>query len=380
MSGEVPSDWSQTTLGSLCVIKARIGWRGLAASEYTDNGPLLIAGKHIQAGEIDWDACDHISEERYDESPEIMLRQGDVIFSKDGSIGNPALIRALPGPATINGTMMMLRPDPNRIDPEFLFQFVRGPAFARMISEKVSGSSIPHIFQRDIIHFPTVLPPLEEQRRIAEVLRSVDEAVAASVAIKQAVGVVFHRRRHELIKEARRASPEVAVAAALRKNRGEKLTKLQTSQYASSGHYPVVDQGARFICGYTNEEHALWPYDLPVIVFGDHTRILKFVDFPFVIGADGTQCLTPAAGIRSRYLYYALQSLELRAEGYARHFKLLKEKTIPIPTPDEQGSIEGELLSLETAMSDAWLAAESLATVKNALSSNLLSGRVRVPA
>lgn len=225
-----------------------------------------------------------------------------------------------------------------------------------------------------------LIPPLDEQRRIAEVLRSVDEAIAASKAVERAVSVVFHRRRQELIEQARGSSSEVAVAAALRKNRGEKLTKLQTEQYDVTGRYPIVDQGARFICGYTDDEAALWPYDLPVVVFGDHTRILKFVDFPFAIGADGTQCLTPTAGIRPRYLYYALQSLDLRAEGYARHFKLLKEKTIPTPTPDEQIAIEEELFSIETVGSEARQSTLKLEAMKIALSSDLLSGRVRVPA
>lgn len=182
MSSKVPDGWEPNTLGSLCVVKARIGWRGLAANEYTSDGPYLVAGKHICAGKIDWNSCDHLSDERYEESSEIMLRPGDVILSKDGSIGNPALIEELPGKATINGTMMMLRPHQERLNPEFLHQFVSGPVFTQMVAEKVSGSSIPHIFQRDVIHFPLLLPPINEQQRIAEVLRSLDRHIELTTA------------------------------------------------------------------------------------------------------------------------------------------------------------------------------------------------------
>jgi type I restriction enzyme S subunit len=107
---------------------------------------------------------------------------------------------------------------------------------------------------------------------------------------------------------------------------------------------------------------------------------LKFVDFPFVIGADGTQCITPTTGIDARFLYYALQSLDLRGEGYARHFKLLKEKTIPVPDLREQREIAAQLLALETSISAAAQSTQRLVTVKQSLMSDLLSGRVRVPA
>lgn len=225
-----------------------------------------------------------------------------------------------------------------------------------------------------------ILPPLDEQGRIAEVLRSVDDAIAAACEVSNATQHVFARVRAELLEVARAKCDEVVVAEAIAKNRGQKLTKLQTSDYLDDGAFPIIDQGAAFVCGFTDDETALWPYDLPVIVFGDHTRILKFVDFPFVIGADGTQCVTPAAGFDARYLYYALQSLDLRGEGYARHFKLLKEKSIPMPKMSEQNAIAEQLCSLENAVVAADATTERLLEAKRALMSDLLSGRVRVPA
>ena len=102
-------EWKIDKLNENTYIKGRIGWKNLKQEEYTLKGPYLIAGKHINEGIINWDKCDHISEERYEESMEIALKDDDIIFSKDGSIGNPALIQNLKVKATINGTMMLIR-------------------------------------------------------------------------------------------------------------------------------------------------------------------------------------------------------------------------------------------------------------------------------
>jgi type I restriction enzyme S subunit len=105
-----PSSWQVEPLGRHAEIKARIGWRGLSSGEYTTDGPYLIAGQHITDGRVRWESCDHISDYRYEESKEIALRDGDIIITKDGTIGRVARIEQLPGKATLNGTMMLVRP------------------------------------------------------------------------------------------------------------------------------------------------------------------------------------------------------------------------------------------------------------------------------
>jgi len=145
----------------------------------------------------------------------------------------------------------------------------------------------------------------------------------------------------------------VCVADALARKRGEATRKLQTPEYLNEGALPIVDQGAKFICGYTDDLAAAYPYGLPVIVFGDHTRTLKYVDFPFAVGADGTQCLHSTADFDDRFFFYSLQNIDLRSEGYARHFKLLKEQTIACPPFDEQRRIAEVLRSMDEAIAAA---------------------------
>ena len=183
--GEIPVDWEVYCLGDYAYIKARIGWRGLSASEYTDEGPLLIAGNHIKRTKILWDKCDHISQYRYDESPEIKLKNGDIILSKDGTIGRLGFIERLPQEATIGGTMMMIRPDENLFFSKFVYFYFQGEYFQKLIKEKISGSSIPHIFQRDIVNLKIPFLLLPEQRKIAEILTSVDEEIENEMAHKE---------------------------------------------------------------------------------------------------------------------------------------------------------------------------------------------------
>lgn len=168
--------WKYINLENNAYIKGRIGWKNLKQSEYTDEGPFLIAGKHIHFGLINWNKCDHITIERYEESIEIALKKGDIIFSKDGSLGNPALINKLPGKATINGTMMLVRVN-NNISPIFFYQILNSDYFLRLIHKLKSGSSIPHIFQRDMKNFKFPITTLEEQKKIAMFLSLIDKKI-----------------------------------------------------------------------------------------------------------------------------------------------------------------------------------------------------------
>lgn len=111
--------------------------------------------------------------------------------------------------------------------------------------------------------------------------------------------------------------------------------KIQTSDYQEKGNYPIVDQSTNFICGYTDVKDTVYSEPLPIIIFGDHTRILKFVNFPFACGADGTQLIYPnRAAISVAYLYFQLKNLNLANYHYARHFKFLKDQYIYLPADE----------------------------------------------
>jgi type I restriction enzyme S subunit len=185
--GEIPEEWDIVILNDYAIVKGRIGWKGLKASEYTETGPYLIANKHLLNQKVVWDKCDHISSFRYEESQEIQLRTGDVILSKDGTIGKPAFLDSLPNKATINSTMMLLRVHDNNLDAQFLFYFLQTQSFKRFIFQKTSGSSIPHLFQGDMKQLKFALPPKEEQSKIISTLSSIDLRLEKEMLMKEAL-------------------------------------------------------------------------------------------------------------------------------------------------------------------------------------------------
>lgn len=106
--------------------------------------------------------------------------------------------------------------------------------------------------------------------------------------------------------------------------------KLSKENYLPFGIYPIVDQGEKFIGGYYNTDITL-KIKGPVIVFGDHSKCIKYIDFDFIFGADGIKVLEPKPNLNTKFLFHFLQTVHLPDVGYSRHYKFLKESRIPLP-------------------------------------------------
>ena len=120
-------------------------------------------------------------------------------------------------------------------------------------------------------------------------------------------------------------------------------TKVPSNDYLEQGLYPIVSQEDGLISGYWNNKNDVFEISVPVVIFGDHTRVLKYVDFDFVLGADGVKILQPIECINAKFLKYYLESCKIPSLGYSRHYKLLKEIKVPIPPLAEQEKIVAEL-------------------------------------
>ena len=175
-SNELPKTWAESKIGNLLYFAGRIGWKGLKADEYTEEGPLLLSVYNLNDGdEVSYNRVYHITTERYEESPEIMVEIGDVLLTKDGAgIGKLGYVKELPQEATINSSLLLIRPGNTAIS-KYIFYLLSGPELQSIVKERITGSATPHLFQRDIKEFTIPIPPLEEQEEIVRILDDVLE-------------------------------------------------------------------------------------------------------------------------------------------------------------------------------------------------------------
>lgn len=225
----------------------------------------------------------------------------------------------------VGGFIRVLRPD--RVSCRYLY-FALSCLHSQVVFDWVRKAH-PSVIRNVYTAIP--LPPLDEQKRIVAILdqafAALDRARANAEVNLADANNLFEQVLHVTFVEAAigtRALPFAALCEALTPK-----TKIKRQDYLEEGLYPIVSQEARLVSGYWNDLEALMGLSEPVVVFGDHTCCLKYVDFDFVVGADGTKVLKPKPGILAAYLYFGLRSQPIPEGGYARHFKLLREKCLP---------------------------------------------------
>ncbi len=127
--------------------------------------------------------------------------------------------------------------------------------------------------------------------------------------------------------------------------------KLNQDDYRPIGKYPVIDQGQSLIAGYSDDDSKVYRGPLPVVLFGDHTREFKYVDVPFICGADGVKVLGPdSTAVDCRFFFYFVRGANIPSRGYNRHYRLLKELAVPVPPLDEQRRIAHVLSTIQRAL------------------------------
>lgn len=175
------SEWVLINLAKNSVLKARIGWQGLTTAEYRDEGyAYLITGTDFLKGHIDWSGCHWVDKFRFDQDTNIQVRNGDVLITKDGTIGKVALVSGLTKNATLNSGVFVIRPINDKYSHLFAYYILSSEIFTDFLSELSAGSTINHLYQKDFITFEFLAPPtLDEQTAIAEILSDMDAEIAA---------------------------------------------------------------------------------------------------------------------------------------------------------------------------------------------------------
>lgn len=201
--GAIPVTWKLERLNNVAELFGRIGWQGLTSDEYTDEGAYLVTGTDFRDGYIDWSSCVHVSEERWEEAWQIKLQEGDLLISKDGTIGKLAIVSDLPGHASLNSGLMRIVPRSNGYVTKYLYYVLQTDVFYDWYREIDAGAStIKHLFQGDFIHFVYPSPPIEEQEAITEELDKSTAEIDHAISLVTQQLEILDDYRKSLIQEA----------------------------------------------------------------------------------------------------------------------------------------------------------------------------------
>ena len=171
-------EWKKVNTAYDSNLKARIGWQGLTTEEYLTSGDYhLVTGTDFIRGRINWSGCFFVDYNRFSQDTNIQLAPGDVLLTKDGTIGKVGIVDSLPLPATLNSGIFVIRPKKNAYIPMYLYYVLTSRIFEDFLGRLQAGSTISHLYQKDFVDFTFVAPQLNEQHAITVVLSDMDAEI-----------------------------------------------------------------------------------------------------------------------------------------------------------------------------------------------------------
>jgi len=353
---------------------------------------------NILWGKIDVSVLDYMHFEETEEQ-KLTLQYGDLLVCEGGDIGRTAIWRDQIKPCYYQNHLHRLRSTLPDIIPIFYMYWMElAFTISRLYGGVGNKTTIPNLSQSRLSSFYIPLPPLSEQKAIAAVLSAIQEAkekteavITATKELKKSMmkhlftyGPVSPKEKDKVELKQTELGPlpkeweVVNFEYCITKNNFS-VGKVKQQEYRKNGKYPIIDQGQNLIAGFWENEEDVYNGNLPVIIFGDHTRIIKFIDFPFVLGADGAKVLIPNIEIiYHRFFYYALLILNIPSRGYNRHYSLLKESKIPLPPLPIQQKIASILSAIDAKIEAEVNKKKALEALFKSMLHHLMTGKVRV--
>lgn len=282
-----------------------------------------------------------------------------------------------------DGHVMRVRPNSKKVVPFYLKEFCLSDSAKKFFMRHAKTTTMTTIGQEEVGKLPVLLPPKEEQEKIVAILSSWDKAIELKEKLieqkkEQKKGLMQGLLTGEVRLPGYRGRWEKVDFEEVFLRIPVKRNQIKTNEYLKKGKFPVVDQGKQKIIAYSDDEDKVYQVDNGVIIFGDHTRELKFIDFDFIVGADGTQVLDTNNGYNIKFYYYSLLNKNIPNTGYNRHFKFLKEMWFYKPTMEEQLEIANLLWNADKEINLIFEELELLKLQKQALMQQLLTGKIRV--
>lgn len=293
------------------------------------------------------------------------LKAGDVLFvrssvKKEG-VGLTSLVTNDLKDTVYSGFLIRFREKGEELDLKFKKYIFYNNNFRNRLMSFSSTSANTNINQESLNQLSINIPEKLEQKKIASFLSAVDSYIENIKQQKEALekykkGMMqkIFSRQIRFKDENGKEFPEWEEKRFndLLKSISTKSFQIKNSEIMQEGRFPVIDQGQEKIAGYSNNTEKLFT-KTPVIIFGDHTTILKYIDFPFVVGADGTKIIKLLnENHNAKYIYYFLEINHIKPEGYKRHFSIMNNLSFQIPNKKEQNKIAGFLTKQDKLIED----------------------------
>jgi len=375
-----PSDWIAFNLLTGFDIKARIGWQGLTTQEYMEIGQyLLVTGTEFTKGNIDWNNCWHIKKDRYDQDKNIQLLNGDVLITKDGTIGKVAIVKNLPMPATLNSGVFVVRPKTLDLNPEFLFRIFSSNIFEKFLNELSAGSTINHLYQRDIVKFSFRAPSdLREQQAIAEALNDADALIASlEKFIEKKQKIKSALMRHHFFDPKKERNGYLPLGDVAKIYQSETISNSEMSTFG----YPVYGANGQigFFHRYNHED-----WQVTVTCRGSTCGTVgRTVEKSWITGNAMVINTDAQESVYKPYLYHYLCSIDfsdlITGTGQPQIVREpLRNTQIMLPDIERQKEIASQLEDLDELQSRLKDQLNKAKKVKAGMMQELLTGRTRL--
>lgn len=351
----------------------------------------MLRTSDIRNGRINLDNLNCVSHEIFEKwTRRGKLEKGDIIFTREAPLGEVGMVKN-PDNYFLGQRLILFRVNNEICDNRFLLYALMYHDNKQAIIAKGVGSTVLHLRVPECENITIKAPELATQCRIGDILSAYDDLIENNQKQIKLLEEAAQRLYKEWFVDLRFPGHENAkivdgVPEGWKKELiGDLIEKairskqVKTVEYLQEGAIPIIDQSRDFIAGYTNDLETVVDIGCPVIVFGDHTRILKYIQFPFAKGADGTQLIiSNNENMPQSLLYYSLIAVDLSNYHYARHFKYLKAENILVPSKviaNEFDRYESPILLQEQRLRDM---ANDAAQARDRLLPKLMSGELEV--
>ena len=339
-------------------------------------------------------------------SPEIekyILKEGDIVFARTGnSTGRTYYHEEKNGELAFAGFLIKFSLDKSKVNPKYLKYFTISKPYKQWVDNLSNGSTRGNINAKTFADCPIILPSREQQDYLVRVLSSLEDKIQINNQINQELeamaktlydywcvqfdfpdqnGKPYKSSGGKMVysPELKREIPEgwgvESVGSLL--DKVTKAEKIENNLIEFVGRIPVIDQSQKYIAGFTNNQNSLIQPQNGHVIFGDHTRVVKFINFDYARGADGTQVLiSNNENISNILLYHMIEDFDLSNYGYARHFKFLKEKIVIVPDKEVSSKFETQANVIYEKIKNNIFENQELTQLRDCLLPMLMNGQV----